>query len=138
MIMRWTVKVDFRVRACYNVRLTSHFRVRCGGHEDSHTITRKFMVDLKALFDKYHDEYLKFDRIEHKLSRRRDLHAFLLLDALLPDGRTIVSAAEHDVFYLDIDVEALAKTSITEELVRDLHRCGVRYENEFDCLALFV
>jgi len=104
---------------------------------NSRVVTELIMVDIKALFEKYGDEFLKFDRIEHKLSRRRDLHAFLLLDALLPDGRVMISAAEHDIFYLDIDVEALSKTSITEELVRDLHRCGVRYEREFDCLAMF-
>jgi len=95
------------------------------------------MANIKALFEKCSDEFLKFDRVENKLSTRRDLHAFLILDALMPGGRTIISAAEHDVFFLDIEVEELSKTSITEEQVRDLHRCGVRYDTEFDCLAMY-
>lgn len=54
------------------------------------------MINLKTEFAKHADcaEYLKFDRVEPKLSRRPDLHAFLLLDRLVPGIRDIIGCAE--------------------------------------------
>jgi len=94
------------------------------------------MENIEAVFNKFDDEFLKFERVENKLSRRPDLHAFLLLDSLLPGDRDIVSAAAHDEIYLDVELDQLAATAITEEQVRDLVRCGVR-ESE-DSLCMFV
>lgn len=94
------------------------------------------MENIKAVFDKFDDEYLKFDRVENKLSQRPDLHAFLLLDSLIPGDRDIVAYAVHDEIFLEIDIDELAESAITEEQVRDLVRCGVR---ESDCgLCMFV
>lgn len=96
------------------------------------------MVDLKETFDKYEKEFLEFDRIENKLNDRPDIHAFLLLDKLFPSkGRDIISAAEHDMFYLDIDCEVLAE-NITEADVLDLVRCGIFYDDETDGLAMYT
>jgi hypothetical protein len=94
-------------------------------------------VDLSEAFDKFDDEYIKFERVENKLSSRPDIHAFILLNQLQPGTRDLVSAAEHDEIYLDIDVDKLAEV-ITEDQVRDLARCGVRYDDGLDCLAMFV
>jgi hypothetical protein len=93
--------------------------------------------ELAEVFERHEEEFLKFNRIEQPRSRRPDLHAFLLLDALVPGATDMVSAAEHDEIWLDVDTEALAAV-VTEEQVRDLVRCGVRWDAEFDCLALFV
>ena len=93
------------------------------------------MVDIEALFEKYDDEFLEWDRVEVKLHRRADMHAFLLLDQLVPGDRDIISDAEHDQIWLDIDSGALAEV-VTEDQVRDLHRCGVRCED--GCLCMFV
>ena len=83
------------------------------------------------------DEYGKFDRVNPKRSQRPDLHAFLLLDELVPEpGKDIVTGAKHGEFYLSIDVEELAKV-ITKEQVLELRRCGVRYDSHFGCLAMF-
>jgi hypothetical protein len=95
------------------------------------------MVDLEKAFDKYANDYLKFDDVENKLSQRADLHAFILLDKLCPDNTDIVDSAEHDEFYLSIDCERLAKI-ITEEQVLELARCGVRYDDRFESLAMFA
>lgn len=95
------------------------------------------MENIKAVFEQFDDDFLKFDRVEKKLSNRPDLHAFLLLDRLLPGDRDMVSAAEHDEIFLDVELDDLAKTGITEEQVRDLVRCGVRI-SDFDGLCLFV
>lgn len=48
------------------------------------------------LFEKHHDEFLKFDRVEPKLASRPDVHAFIALDKLFPRKRDLVCCAEHD------------------------------------------
>lgn len=94
---------------------------------------------LKATFEKYNDEYIQFQNVANKRSRRPDMHAFIVLDELLPgDGKgDLISAAEHDQFFLDIEPEALARVA-TEELVLDLVRCGVSYDEKNESLFLFT
>jgi len=98
--------------------------------------------ELKSLFEKHDDEYLKFDRIQGRTTNREDLHAFNLLDRLVPYVEStgcsdIVSCAEHDEFWLSIDTAKLADV-ITEEQVVELIRCGVRYDTNNGALAFFV
>jgi len=96
------------------------------------------------------DEYGKFYWVENKLSNRPDLHAFLLLDKLVPsvpiEGPTkyipvlysdIVSDAEQDEIYLGVKIKELEKV-ITIEHVLELSRCGVMYNSEYDCLYMFA
>ena len=94
-------------------------------------------MDMNERWEQFADEFLKFERVENKRSQRRDLHAFLILDELQPGTSKIISAAEHDEYFLDIDCEKLAGI-ITDEQIRDLYRCGIRYDNEYDCLAVFA
>lgn len=68
--------------------------------------------DMEALFEKYRG-------IRKTDGGRPDLIAFNLLDKLVPGTRDIISAAEHDQFYLDVSVEALAEVA-TEEDIRTL------------------
>lgn len=92
--------------------------------------------DMEVLFnDDDSDEFLKFDRVENKRSKRPDLHAFLLLDELLPDDRDIVAAAEHDEIFLAPSPEDLARVATKEQIV-ELIRCGVRMSE--DSLAMFA
>ncbi len=94
--------------------------------------------ELKALLSSDDlDEYLKFERIKVKLSKRPDLHAFLLLDQLVPGENDIVGGASHDEIWLGVELEDLAKV-ITPEQVIDLIRCGVRWDSETDSLAMFA
>lgn len=83
------------------------------------------------------DEYLKFERVETKTSNRPDLHAFNLLDRLVPGSEDIVSGAEHDKIYLSIHLSELAKV-ITEEQITELVRCGVQIDRECWCLTMFA
>jgi hypothetical protein len=94
-------------------------------------------LDLHEIFEKYNDDFLKFDKITTKLSNRPDIHAFVLLDSIVPGKSDMVSAAEHDEIFLEVDASDLADAA-TEEQVVDLIRCGVRYSSEFNCLAMFV
>lgn len=95
------------------------------------------MLNIKEFFEKHDEEFLKFERVDHKLSQRKDLHAFILLDSILPNDGYIICFATHDEICLDIDLEALAQNATEEQLI-DLHRCGVRYSTEYDCLGMFV
>jgi hypothetical protein len=95
-------------------------------------------MTLEERLEQFDEEFLKFDRIELKLSQRPDLHAFILLDMLLPNpGSDMVSAAEHDVIYLDVDSEKLNEVA-TDDQLRDLSRCGVHYDGDGDGLAMFA
>lgn len=101
--------------------------------------TNMSVKQLSATFDKYEDEYIQFQNVANKRSRRPDMHAFIVLDELLPgDGKgDLVSAAEHDQFFLDIEPEALARVA-TEEIILDLVRCGVSFDEENESLFLFT
>jgi hypothetical protein len=85
------------------------------------------------------EEFGEFKRIvpPDRLSNRPDLHAFLLLDKLIPAASDMVSAAEHDEIWLSIDIDDLAKV-ITEADIIALTRCGVRFDEDSESLAMFV
>lgn len=89
------------------------------------------------MFDGFEEEFLKFERVEQKLNQRPDIHAFILLDRLLPDTRDMVAAADHDEIYLQPSPEELRKVA-TKDQLRDLHRCGVRYDATSESLVMFV
>ena len=91
---------------------------------------------LKQLFESDDDyDSLSFDKIENKRSKRADLHAFLLLDELVPDTTNMVTAGEHDQIFLEVNIEDLAKV-INEDQVFELKRCGV-FVDEYG-LSMFV
>lgn len=93
--------------------------------------------EMADLFDKHEDEYLRFERVTEKLSNRKDLHAFILLDRLCPSKDGIVSDAEHDEIFLDVPGEELAKNA-TEEQIIELIRCGVRWDSDNESVCMFV
>jgi hypothetical protein len=93
---------------------------------------------LADLFSKHSDkEYLHFDRIEFKYSPRPDLHAFLLLQALVRGDDDIIGHAEHDEYWLSVDCDELAKV-ITEEKIIELLRCGVGFDDNVNALHCFT
>lgn len=95
------------------------------------------MSTLTKRFDQFNDEYIKFDQIKNKLSNREDLHAFLLLDKLCPSNNDMIYAAEHDIFYLDIDTEAF-EAVVTDEQINELVSCGVWYDENEENLCMYV
>lgn len=96
------------------------------------------MIDLEKVFEIHENEYLKFDRVENPPNPRPDISAFILLDWLMPKpGRCILSAAEHDEIFLDIDIDKLASIATSEDILM-LIRCGVRLDSATDSLAMFV
>lgn len=83
--------------------------------------------------------YCNFESVENKLSNRPDLHALLLLDKIVPSEHysDILSSAEHDIVYINIDIKKLIK-NVTIEHIYDLCRCGITYDSEVDCLVFYV
>lgn len=88
-------------------------------------------------YEKYTDEFLKFDRVQKKTSHRRDLHAFNLLDKLVTGVGQIICSAEHDQIWLDINPEDLVGIASEDQII-ELIRCGVMYDGETDMLSMFV
>lgn len=95
------------------------------------------LSEMAVLFEKHADEHIKFERIENPPSKSPDLCAFLLLDRLAPSDRDIVSAANHDEIWLSTDIAKLAEVASEDDIVY-LVRCGVRYDDEFECLGMFT
>ena len=96
------------------------------------------MVNLPEVFEKYDDEYRKFERVENKLHPKREICAFLLLDRLLPTTDSgMVCAAETDELFLAADCKKLAEVA-TDNDILTLIRCGVHYDSRTDSLAMFV
>lgn len=91
----------------------------------------------KEQYERNSGEYLKFDRVKNRTSGRPDLHAFNLLDLLIPGVTDIVSAAEHDKIWLDIEPKTLSAAA-TEDQIIELIRCGVRYDKYVDRLTMYV
>ncbi len=93
--------------------------------------------ELEQAFERHSDEYIAFERIEKPAHRRPDVCAFLMLDAAVGGGGDMVACAEHDEIWLSVHVETLAAVA-TDELIRDLVRCGVRLDSDTDSLVMFV
>jgi hypothetical protein len=93
-------------------------------------------MDLKDLFDTHEDEFNEFDRIEEPLHRRRDICALMLLDRLVPGetGNSIINDSDGEFIMLDVDCKELAEV-ISEEDVITLLRCGVKYDEDYECLV---
>lgn len=94
-------------------------------------------MDIEEIFEKYNDEFLEFERVVNPLHPRADLCGFLLLDKIAPGTNDMISASEHDEFFLDVDIEKF-KAVATEEDVITLIRCGIRYSSEYDCFCMFA
>ncbi|MBS3648884.1 hypothetical protein KEU06_09720 [Pseudaminobacter sp. 19-2017] len=77
-------------------------------------------------------------------TKRNDLHAFMLLESILPEQvnenghvMDMVTAAEHDKIWLEVDVRKLAEV-ITKEQIEELEACGVFASEDEDGLWMFV
>jgi len=90
-------------------------------------------MDIYIFMEEHDDEYLKFEKVENKRSNRPDLHAFLLLDELVPGTSDMVCNSEHDEFWLDVNLDELAEVA-TEDQIIELMRCGVRCSEDSLCM----
>lgn len=82
-------------------------------------------------------DFLKFDRVDTSPTRRMDLCAFMLLDALVPSTHDIILSSEHDTVYLDVDLEKLSEVASDADILT-LVRCGVSYDQTSNCLWMYT
>jgi hypothetical protein len=93
--------------------------------------------NIEDRFEAVEDDYRMFERVCNKNSRRPDLHAFILLDKLSSGvTRDIISAASHDVIFLDVDADKIE--SLTDSQILELVQCGVMYDSDHDCLSMLA
>ncbi len=94
--------------------------------------------NIKELFNSYEEhEFIHFGKIVNPPSKRPDICAFLLLDKLIPGDEDIIEGAAHDVIFLNVNLEDLAKVATEEDIIY-LSRCGVFASSEYDGLCMFV
>ncbi len=105
--------------------------------------------ELVALWEKIEDENKPVEiPAEIRVTSRADVNAFILLDKFQPQDPVVyhgdrtyypdmVSCAEHDEIWLDVQLEALAKV-ITEPQIRILSALGVHIDSSNDSLHMFV
>jgi hypothetical protein len=91
---------------------------------------------MEERFEKYFSEFLQFDKVKNKRSKRKDIHAFIMLDEWFNGDGDIIGSAEHDKIWLSIDEEDVL--SLTDEQIIELQRCGISFDSEYECLYSFV
>jgi len=90
------------------------------------------MDDLQERMSKFEDDFLKFEEVKNPVSKRSDLHAFVMLDRWFPGESDIVVHAEHDEIWLDITDEQA--NTLTDDQLQELVRCGVRHDGSGLCM----
>lgn len=93
-------------------------------------------MTIRERFEKFDNEFLKFELVANKVSQRADLHAMVLLDRWFPSSQYILSAAWHDEVSFNIQDKEIE--SLTDEQIQELVRCGVKYSDTHYCLTMFV
>jgi hypothetical protein len=99
---------------------------------------------IHELFEEHNNEFLRFDEIpaDQKRHVRPDVCAFIYLHERFEKKNALgsyseaVGGAAHDEIWLAWNSDDLSE--ITSEDVLYLSRCGVRWDEEADCLAMFV
>ena len=92
---------------------------------------------IEDLENEIRDKKLTFEGIGNKYSQRKDLHAFILLDKIVPDNKYLISAAEHDAIYLDINIEDFI-SKVSKDQLMELLLFGIMYNSEYNCFIMFV
>lgn len=93
-------------------------------------------MNISEKFESFSDDYLKFDLVNNRYSNRPDLHALILLDKKFPDNEDLITAAEHDIIFLNISEYDL--NLLSDDEILTLVRCGFTYDSEYNCLSSFV
>ena len=96
---------------------------------------REKFVEIWKLHD---DEYCRTENIKNKICESTDLSALMLIHKFMIDKvADLIVSSEHDIIYLT-PIDNLDLKKIKESDILDLIRYGVRYEDDFDCLTMFV
>jgi hypothetical protein len=97
-------------------------------------------IEVIEFFKNREEESFNFTDIpeSRRLSKRRDLNGFLLIDKLVPNSEEfIIAASEHDEIYISHSLEEIGKNATEEDLL-DFMRCGFFLNDDYECLMKFV
>lgn len=104
-------------------------------------MTKNEMLDIADYFSEQDMPINAFELIENKLSTRKDLHVYLLLDKILSRNtklnkqHDLITAAKNSEIFFSFEAKELAKV-ITKEEIIDLIHCNVSFNSEG--LSMFV
>ena len=93
--------------------------------------------EMIAQFEAPENEDIYFVDIKNRKTERADLHAFNLIDSLVPSACNILAVAEHDQVWLFVDPSYLAD-KISPEQVRELVACGLWYDEETQSMSMYI
>lgn len=92
------------------------------------------IMSIKDKFRLYEDEFLKFDRVINKRHHIPLIHALLLLTELFPEKKYIFNGiADDDIVYLYFDL-----TGLSDDLLIELMRCGIDYDEVYEQVFIYV
>lgn len=98
----------------------------------------KAMAKVAAWFKEHRGrELCRFERIKNPKSKRPMIHAFLVLDDLVPGDKEFLQIEPE--FYdsgggLTLYLESEDYVAMTEDHVIELLRCGINYDHGWDTL----
>jgi uncharacterized radical SAM superfamily Fe-S cluster-containing enzyme len=93
--------------------------------------------EIENFLNNHEEDFLDFDSVKDKKSNRADLHAFIILDSLFPSDNDIIANSEHEIIFIDVDVDEFCD-KITEDVLLDLHRCGILYNTRDDAIFMYA
>lgn len=96
-------------------------------------------MTLQERFEQANEFYLKArqEDVAPQMTSRKDIAAFCLLDRLIPGDKDLIGGADHDIVFLDVDLDKLNENASDDD-IECLVRCGVHYDSETESLAVFV
>lgn len=96
-------------------------------------------MNLSKFWEENDDHSHRFEEIpaSRRFSNRPDLHAFNLLDRLVPGTTEMIRWSRSDEVFLGVDITDLTKVATEEDLL-DLIRCGMCFNNYQQCLYFFT
>lgn len=97
------------------------------------------MSGVHERWESVNDDFIDFKKIpeSERPFSSPDLCAFALLDKRFPKlDFDMVSSAEHDQIWLRIKAKEIIQ--LTDDEILYLTRCGVMYEEDTECLSMFV
>jgi hypothetical protein len=94
-------------------------------------------MTFNEAWEKYESLDGRFDLVTNRLSSRSDMHAFMLLDRLVPGTFCLLQWANVDQVWFEVAVGRVEEAA-TEEELRDLICCGVFYDARMNALSLFI
>lgn len=94
-------------------------------------------MKLHDRFKQFAEDYLEFKEAKNPRSPRPDVHVLIMLAEMFPADRDLISAAEHDQYWLDVDCDEFNKL-VTDDQLRDMIRAGLMHCNDTDSLSFFA